>query len=77
MNAPKPPPTHPVVAGVGAVKNATSAGRSATLLVPAPNQRVPEVLTTVGELMVAEAIIPSEAEAEEEGRRPGMFDHQC
>ena len=61
---------------VEAVKNATSAGRLVTLLVPAPNQRAPEALTTVGEVTVAVVQATTPSEAEVEGRKPGMFDHQ-
>ena len=73
MNAPKP--AHLVEVEVEAVKNATSAGRLATLLVLAPNRRAPGVLTTVVEVtVVAQATTLSEAEVE--ARRPGMFGHQ-
>ena len=63
-----------------AVKNVISVGRSAILLVPAPNQRVPEPLTTVEEEEAVtveeevEATMLSEAEAE--ARRPGMIGHR-
>lgn len=72
MNAPKPP--H-LAEEVEAAKNATSVGRLATLPVPAPNQRVPEVLTTVGVavmVVVVEATTLSGAEVE--ARRPGKVD---
>lgn len=41
---------------VEAVKNATSAGRLATSPAPAPNQRVPEVLTTAATVAVVVAV---------------------
>ena len=73
MNAPNP--TRLVEVEVEVVKNATSVGRLATLLVPAPNQRVPEVLATAGAaVMVVEATTLSGAEVE--ARRPGKVDHR-
>ena len=66
-------PTQPAEA----VKNVTSAGRSATLLAPAPNRRVPEVLATVVVVVAAAAAVVTVAEVATalsvvEVRRPGM-----
>jgi len=79
VHKPTPPPLL-----AEAVKNATSAGRSATSLVPAPNQRV--VVMEVVEVMEVTAITAAvvettalsevEVEAEVEARRLGMADHQ-
>lgn len=57
-----------------AVKNATSAGRSATLLAPAPNQRVTgvaEITVAVAAAMVVETMALSGVEA----RKLGVVDH--
>lgn len=74
MIAPKPTP----LAEVEAVKNVTSAGKSATLLAPAPNQRVPVVRTTAAVTVVVEttALSEVEVEAEVEVRRPGIVNRQ-
>lgn len=74
MIAPKPTP----LAEVEAVKNVTSAGKSATLLAPAPNQRVPVVRTTAAVTVVVETTALSEVEAEAEVvvRRPGIVNRQ-
>lgn len=74
MIAPKPTP----LAEVEAVKNVTSAGKSATLLAPAPNQRVPVVRTTAAVTVVVETTALSEVEAEAEVvvRRPGIVNRR-
>ena len=76
MIAPKPTP----LAEVEAVKNVTSAGKSATLLAPAPNQRVPVVRTTAAVTVVVETTALSEVEVEAEAevvvRRPGIVNRQ-
>jgi len=68
-------PTHHLAAQ--AVKNATSAGKSATLLAPAPSQRV----TGVAEVTAAASAVETTAALSGvgvgvEARKPGMADHQ-
>ena len=59
------------------VKNVISAGRLATSLAPAPNQRVPEALATAVTVEEAEEVeVETTILSGVEARRPGMIGHR-